>query len=96
MTTRSLVPRATGEGSLGKATKVWGDLRTVNATITGTLTIPDKSIALSKTADISTGIILGRNTSGSGVTEQLTVETAKAMLGVDATASVNFFRSIAF
>jgi hypothetical protein len=51
------------------------------------MSIPDGSIALAKLVNIATASFLGRNTSGTGVPEVLSVATVKTLLGLTGTNS---------
>lgn len=65
-----------------------GDKGDITVSSSGTVwTIDNSAVTLAKIANIATATFLGRNTASSGVVEELSVATAKTMLGLTGTNS---------
>lgn len=65
-----------------------GDKGDITVSSSGTVwTIDNSAVTLAKLANIATATFLGRNTASSGVVEELSIATAKTMLGLTGTNS---------
>ena len=92
MATRNIVPRATGEGSLGTETKKWGNIYADNLHSSNPLPIANGGTGASTVAGARNALGLG-NTTGAlpianGGTGATTASQARANLGLDSTTGL--------